>query len=324
MQAILPMSATLVTSYLLAGSAILLLRSDRPRRAALGVVIIPFVVASLYFIPAAVPAYRAVAAIFVTDLTFKLIDCARQRRANRIDVVSRPALLQFLIPIPAFQVLLDFHDRWLTLRPRLLDALREIFLGTCGCVAGIGVLIATYDIGPLRSCFPLEHVVKACTLLFFVCCLARLIFALEHLAGFDPLVPIRNPFLSRTPADFWSRWNCRVQAWFHFNVFLPVGGKRLPVRGVLLTFFASGLLHELMFGIATSRFAGYQFAFFTIQGPAVLFSRRLERFAQRNGSPGKAVAHAVTVCWMLLTSVLFCHGVDQIFPFFYVSEPWLE
>jgi hypothetical protein len=90
-------------------------------------------------------------------------------------------------------------------------------------------------------------------------------------------------------------------------------------RSVLLVFLISGLFHEVMFAVATSRLTGYQLAFFAIQGPAALASGRLARLARR-GLAGKIAAHGATILFVAVTSVLFCDGVSKIFPFFYVSR----
>ena len=61
-------------------------------------------------------------------------------------------------------------------------------------------------------------------------------YGIERLAGFDTKPLIRRAYLSRTVADFWCRINTRVHLWFDLNLFRPSGGRRNPVRGVVLTF----------------------------------------------------------------------------------------
>ena len=92
------------------------------------------------------------------------------------------------------------------------------------------------------------------------------------------------------------------------------GGRRAPVRSVLLVFVFSGVFHEAAFALATSRLTGYQFAFFAIQGPAALASRQLERLARRGGIAGRMTAHGVTILFLCVTSVLFFHGISKVFP----------
>jgi MBOAT, membrane-bound O-acyltransferase family len=143
---------------------------------------------------------------------------------------------------------------------------------------------------------------------------------LERLAGFDTTPIVRNAYLSRTISEFWLRFNYRVHDWLYCNVFQATGGRRAPVRGMLLVFLVSGLFHELAFALATSRLSGYQFAFFTIQGPAALASGRLLRLARRGGIVGKIMAHGATILFVAVTSVLFFDGVSKIFPFVYTSQ----
>jgi hypothetical protein len=107
--------------------------------------------------------------------------------------------------------------------------------------------------------------------------------------------------------------------WLYRNVFEATGGRRAPIRSVLAAFLVSGIFHELAFALATSRITGYQFMFFTIQGPAALASRKLERLARRGGIAGKIAAHGFTLLFLAITSVLFFDGVSKIFPFIYAS-----
>jgi D-alanyl-lipoteichoic acid acyltransferase DltB (MBOAT superfamily) len=147
--------------------------------------------------------------------------------------------------------------------------------------------------------------------------LSRALCGLERLAGFDTTPIVRNAYLSRTVSEFWRRYNYRTHDWLYRNVFQATGGRRAPVRSLLLVFLVSGLFHEVTFALATSRLTGYQFAFFTIQGPASLASGRL---ARRGGIAGKITTHGATIVFIAVTSVLFFDGVSKIFPFIYASQ----
>jgi D-alanyl-lipoteichoic acid acyltransferase DltB (MBOAT superfamily) len=144
--------------------------------------------------------------------------------------------------------------------------------------------------------------------------ISRVLYGFERLVGFATTPIIQNAYLSRTVSEFWRRYNYRLHDWLYRNVFQATGGRRTPVRSVLLVFAFSGVFHEAAFALATSRLTGYQFAFFAIQGPAVLASRRLERLARRGGVAGRVTAHGVTILFLFVTSVLFFHGVSQVFP----------
>ena len=75
--------------------------------------------------------------------------------------------------------------------------------------------------------------------------LARALCGLERLAGFDTTPIIRNAYLSRTVSEFWRRYNSRIHDWLYRNVFQATGGRRAPVRSVLLVFLViCYVLHE--------------------------------------------------------------------------------
>ncbi len=65
--------------------------------------------------------------------------------------------------------------------------------------------------------------------------------------GFDLTQNFDHPYLARTPADFWRRWNISLSSWFRDYVYIPLGGSRVDrwtwIRNVLVTFLLSGLWH---------------------------------------------------------------------------------
>ena len=65
--------------------------------------------------------------------------------------------------------------------------------------------------------------------------------------GFELTENFDHPYLARTPADFWRRWNISLSSWFRDYVYIPLGGSRatgwLWARNVLVTFLLSGLWH---------------------------------------------------------------------------------
>jgi alginate O-acetyltransferase complex protein AlgI len=56
-----------------------------------------------------------------------------------------------------------------------------------------------------------------------------------------------TPYVSRTPSEFWSRWNITLSRWFGDYVYIPLGGSRgghwRTMRNLMLTMLASGLWH---------------------------------------------------------------------------------
>ena len=65
--------------------------------------------------------------------------------------------------------------------------------------------------------------------------------------GFELTENFDHPYLARSPADFWRRWNISLSTWFRDYVYIPLGGSRGGewkwARNVLVTFLLSGLWH---------------------------------------------------------------------------------
>lgn len=282
----------------------------------------PIPLACPLLIPSDQVVLRALSALPCTDLSLRVTDYLRHSRHSALGFVSRD-YYRFLISFPALLVTFRDHQRRLPHPVPPGPEIARVLLGAAGFAAAFLITLHLADDSALRASHLLDHVVKLGVFIVAIESLSRMLFGLERLAGFDTRPIVHNVLLSRTPAEFWSRrYNHRVSDWLHLNVFRPAGGRRHPVRGTLLVCFASGVLHELMFGIATSRFDGYQFLFFFLQAPAVLASIPLERLARRSAAAAVA-ARAFTILWMATTSLLFFHGVDRVFPFVYASDPWL-
>jgi alginate O-acetyltransferase complex protein AlgI len=65
--------------------------------------------------------------------------------------------------------------------------------------------------------------------------------------GFELTENFDHPYMARSPADFWRRWNISLSSWFRDYVYIPLGGSRggmrAWLRNVLVTFLLSGLWH---------------------------------------------------------------------------------
>ena len=65
--------------------------------------------------------------------------------------------------------------------------------------------------------------------------------------GFELTENFDHPYMARSPADFWRRWNISLSSWFRDYVYIPLGGSRASEwiwgRNVLITFLLSGLWH---------------------------------------------------------------------------------
>jgi len=281
---------------------------------------VPFVLVCQLLIPAANLGLRAAAAFASIEVLFKMVEFFR-----RWDRLDRSRVLReyyrFLIPFPVFSAVYPEHKRRLTTPDRPWPQVIRIVGGVAGFVLACLAIRAANRMDAVRSSLVLNHTVMLVTFVLAIESLSRALYGLERLAGFDTRPIIRNAYLSRSVLEFWRRYNYRVHGWLYHNVFVTTGGRRAPARAVLLVFLFSGLFHEAAFALATSRLTGYQFAFFTIQGPMVLASGHFERLARRGGIPGKLTAHGITILFLAVTSILFFNGVGRIYPFIYGGEP---
>ena len=265
---------------------------------------------------------RAMTALVAILLTFKILDFRRHCIGTPDIVPSRAEFLRFLIPFPLV-LLFGPHRSQLLEKPRLRPEVLRLVFGTALFAAVFLALPCMQRMPSLQASFLLDHSMKVGLFVVAIESLSMALLALERLAGFDTRPLGDRVYLSRTVAEFWLRYNTRVHDWLYHNVFQRTGGRRTPVRAVFLTFFVSGVFHEWMFGIATSRFDGYQFAFFMLQAPACLLSSKLQRLARQPILPTKILAHGITIGWFTLTSILFFHGVNRVFDFTYAAESWL-
>jgi len=65
--------------------------------------------------------------------------------------------------------------------------------------------------------------------------------------GFELTENFDHPYMARSPADFWRRWNISLSTWFRDYVYIPLGGSRATglmwARNIMITFLLSGLWH---------------------------------------------------------------------------------
>jgi alginate O-acetyltransferase complex protein AlgI len=65
--------------------------------------------------------------------------------------------------------------------------------------------------------------------------------------GFELTENFDHPYMARSPADFWRRWNISLSSWFRDYVYIPLGGSRrgtrVWIKNVLVTFLLSGFWH---------------------------------------------------------------------------------
>ena len=70
---------------------------------------------------------------------------------------------------------------------------------------------------------------------------------LGAMVGFRLPVNFRDPFVSTSVTEFWTRWHVTLTAWMRSYLYVPLGGNRLGPRRTLLNlwvvFLVSGLWH---------------------------------------------------------------------------------
>lgn len=276
--------------------------------------------------PALIPpehiAARAISCLLCIDPLFRVVDYARQLRRRTFTTVTWRGYCTFLIPFP-FLLTVYGQKQYVrqTLRLSGADLLRLM-----ACLAAVVMIpfacLQSHHVAVLRESFLIDHLITMILFIIFVESATQVQVAVERLCGFDAVPLTNHAYLARTPTEFWVRYNQRVRLWLYFNVFLPCGGRTAPRTGVIAVFLVSATIHEFSFALATSRLDGYQFAFFMLQAPAVILSPQLERLAHQ-GITGRFTAHGLTWLWFAITSSLFFHGANRVFPFIYASQPWL-
>lgn len=193
------------------------------------------ILACPFLIPSPNPGLRAVSAVISGDLAFKIIDYFRCRdRSDRTTVFRN--YYNLLVPFPVFAVVHPDHRRRLSHPEKSRPHVLCVVLGVAGVVGAVLMLRFLSSSVLIRSSFALNHVVMLLLFVVAIESLSRVLFGLEHLAGFDTLPIIRNMYLSRSVSEFWRRYNYRIHDWFYLNVFRPTGGRHTPVRSMMLVF----------------------------------------------------------------------------------------
>jgi hypothetical protein len=305
-------AAAIVLGLAIAG-AIHHVAAARGRRAgwvALGVVALPVLALPLVF-PSTDPVPRFAVACTSALFVFKLHDL--QHPATRHPSARELALF---LANPSSGVLrhLD-RARMPAPEENLRDLVRAAALTAVGGVATSATFWFAAELG--RVSFWLEHSTKLLTGYVVVIGSTSLLVAVLRLFG--PALPfMANIYTAPTPAEFWRRYNQVIGRYFHENVFRRSGGMRAPVRGTLLVFAVSSVLHEYVFGIVLERFQGWQTAFFMAQGLAVAATLRVRPV----GRARRIAWTAATWAFNLTTGVLFVLSVNRIVPWWSAAPPF--
>lgn len=123
------------------------------------------------------------------------------------------------------------------------------------------------------------------------------------------------PALARSPRDFWAkRWNLFIHRFALRNIFVPLGGRRRPLRAMALVFVASGVVHEFVVfatGGVVSPYVGAMLLFFGLQGLAVGLQVIAERKRWVPRMP-RLLAVGLHQVWMTCTAPLFFAPLEYI------------
>ena len=165
-----------------------------------------------------------------------------------------------------------------------------------------------------------EHCLKAPVFFLFAVALFQTCVAVTRLIGGYVVTFSDMPFIARTPAEFWRRYNRLVGQFLYEDVFKLARDSRHVGRATLGAFLVSGLIHEYLFAMVIGRPQGYQLAFFLLQGSAVALTLGVKP------TGGQAIAWRLgTLAFNLVSSVFFFASAQGVFRFYQQGLPaWLS
>ena len=269
--------------------------------------------AAMAFSPLAIPPehrlLRFLAALTVVIQGMKLCDL-RLDLLHGTDVRFREYLAFVLNPFVVVRRHLVFESR-----PAPVADVRELVVGLCGLAAGVAAGREVFRTNWSKAPFLVEHSAKM--IAFYVPTLSGLSAGAAgwRLLGGSARNYMDRPYLARTPADFWRRYNRNFQQFFLQDVFHTLNERLGRPARIMTVFSLSAVLHEYVFGIATGRVQGYQTAFFLLQGIAVAATLRVRPRGWR------AILWATgTALFLLFSSTLFFACMQGVVPFY--SRPF--
>lgn len=131
--------------------------------------------------------------------------------------------------------------------------------------------------------------------------------------GFDLMENFKQPYLSQSVREFWSRWHISLSTWFRDYVYIPLGGNRTIkwrwYYNLIITFLISGVWHG----------ANWTFVIWgAIHGILLILGIQLARYIQPAKSVlGIWIRRIIVFHVVLLTWVFFradnLHEAVQIF-----------
>ncbi|WP_267900995.1 MBOAT family protein [Cohnella endophytica] len=98
-------------------------------------------------------------------------------------------------------------------------------------------------------------------------------------AGFDCQQLFRNPAMSRSLNEFWSkRWNLAFSEMTTLGVYRPLIGVVGKNGAAFASFLFSGILHELAISLPVRQSFGMPLFYFVIHGAGIVIERTLEKW----------------------------------------------
>ena len=225
-----------------------------------------------------------------------------------------------------FALALQYPDPAMAGRTRDFSGLLQILRG--GLMSALVILMMTANtcLETPKTAFWLNLFCKMAEWYLLFVGFMDFYYGIGKLVRIEGRVNLREPILSRSPADFWfNRWNLPIIEYIQKYIFLPLDALNHPYRATFLTFLASGLLHEYGFSIAIGAVKGYVLAFFMIHGVTVMLIRAVKRPIRKGfpriyrfwwkGKPAEVMQIAVNLAFFVLTGQLFFRAVDLVIDF---------
>jgi hypothetical protein len=159
--------------------------------------------------------------------------------------------------------------------------------------------------------FLVEHTVKAAGLFIAGVATLHVWASITRSFGGYVIDVGSAPFDAATPAEFWRRYNRPVNQFMWKDVFARFGGRRHPVRGTLLAFAVSGLVHEYILSISVGHLQGLQMTYFMLQGAGVAATIHVRPAGAR-----RLPWQAATLLFNLLTSIIFFMSANEVIPIY--------
>jgi hypothetical protein len=203
-------------------------------------------------------------------------------------------------------------------RPRLPTALRRWAMAVLKSAVGLTLVMFGASLGlPTRSA-ALDVVFMLFEVWAFGSAASDLVVGAMALAGLQLEDAFDWPLRARSVLELWARYDRWFGRGLRIIVFDRIGHRR-PAQAVLATFFASGVLHEVLFDSVVPALAGRQLAFFLLHGLGAVGLAALER---RLRPPG-AVSRALTLLFVLATAPLFFSCLSPLGSLHGDLGPWL-